>query len=270
MGAAKTRIERTEERFGFKPERLAADTAYGSAPTLNWLVNEKGIAPHIPVIGKSKREDGTFSREDFTFDKARDLYICPAGKALMTTGTVSTDHAVRYIAPVPVCRACPLKPKCCPNMPARRSCATSTRTPETWLERSPRQRPSSNPAVTASASRCCLPTSSASTGSAGSACAGPAAHRTSSHLQPSRRTCGASPSRWLGRPRRPRVRCVVARRCRRSFRSARQPRGFAPSSSLLPDLPIPDFCNKICHHRTSKRWLEAQYRISISPAKLRS
>jgi len=72
------------------------------------------------VIDKSKREDGTFSREDFTFDKARDLYICPAGKALTTTGTVSTDHAVRYIAPVPVCRACPLKPKCCPNMPARR------------------------------------------------------------------------------------------------------------------------------------------------------
>ena len=62
-------IDRTEERFGLKPERLAGDTAYGSAPTLNWLVNEKGIAPHIPVIDKSKREDGTFSREDFTFTR---------------------------------------------------------------------------------------------------------------------------------------------------------------------------------------------------------
>ena len=103
-----------------EPERLAADTGYGSAPTLNWLVNEKGIAPHIPVIDKSKRDDGTFSREDFTFDRARDLYICPAGELLSTTGTVSTDHAMRYIAPVPVCRACPLKPNSCPNMPARR------------------------------------------------------------------------------------------------------------------------------------------------------
>src|SRR5207344_2900484 len=63
VGAARTMIERTEERFGLKPERLAADTAYGSAATLNWLVNEKGIAPHIPVIDKSKRDDGTFSRE---------------------------------------------------------------------------------------------------------------------------------------------------------------------------------------------------------------
>src|SRR5499426_3757379 len=78
VGAAKTMIERTEERFGLKPERLAADTAYGSAANLNWLVNEKQIAPHIPVNDKSKRDDGTFSREDFTYDKSRNVYICPA------------------------------------------------------------------------------------------------------------------------------------------------------------------------------------------------
>jgi hypothetical protein len=34
-----------------------ADTAYGAAPMLNRLVEEKGIAPHIPVIDKSKRDD---------------------------------------------------------------------------------------------------------------------------------------------------------------------------------------------------------------------
>jgi hypothetical protein len=50
-----------EQRFGLKPERLAADTAYGAAPMPNWLVEEKGIAPHIPVNDKSKRGDGTFS-----------------------------------------------------------------------------------------------------------------------------------------------------------------------------------------------------------------
>jgi hypothetical protein len=64
VGAAKTMIERTEQRFDIKPERLAGDTAYGSGANLNWLVNEAKIAPHIPVIDKSKREDGTFSRED--------------------------------------------------------------------------------------------------------------------------------------------------------------------------------------------------------------
>src|SRR5207245_9414391 len=121
VGAAKTMIERTQERFEIKPAYLAADTAYGSADTLNWIVNEKKIAPHIPVIDKSKREDGTFSREDFRFDQERNTYICPAGKVLTTTGHIGPDHALRYQASLPDCRACVLKPKCCPNMPARRT-----------------------------------------------------------------------------------------------------------------------------------------------------
>jgi hypothetical protein len=82
VGAAKTMIERTEERFGLKPERLVGDTAYGAAPMLNWLVEEKGIAPHIPVFDKSKRDDGTFSRSDFRYDPTGDVYHCPRGKRL--------------------------------------------------------------------------------------------------------------------------------------------------------------------------------------------
>src|SRR5262249_44115443 len=95
VGAAKTMIERTEQRFGLKPERPAADSAYGSGANLSRLVNDKKIAPHIPVIDKSKREDGTFSRDDFTFDKERNLYTCPAGKTLTTTGRLVNDGVVR-------------------------------------------------------------------------------------------------------------------------------------------------------------------------------
>ena len=85
VGAAKTMIERTKERFDLKPDYLAADTAYGSAETLNWVVNEERIAPHIPVKDMSRREDGSLSREDFTFDKERNVYVCPQGKLLRTT-----------------------------------------------------------------------------------------------------------------------------------------------------------------------------------------
>src|SRR5271170_6331256 len=120
VGASQTMVERTEACFGIKPEWLAADTAYGAAPNLDWLVNQQGIAPHVPVIDKSQREDGTFSREEFSYDEVQDIYTCPAGKTLTTTGHVGTDHALRYLASVPECRACPLKAKCCPNMPARR------------------------------------------------------------------------------------------------------------------------------------------------------
>ena len=49
VGAAKTMIERTEERFGLKPERLVGDTAYGAAPMLNWLVEEEASTPYSCV-----------------------------------------------------------------------------------------------------------------------------------------------------------------------------------------------------------------------------
>jgi transposase len=120
--ASKTMIERTEERFDIKPEWLAADTAYGSGANLNWLVNDKKIAPHVPVIDKSSRDDGTFNREDFTFDKERNVYICPAGKILTTTGRLVNDGetTLLYFASVLDCRSCLLRARCCPKMPARR------------------------------------------------------------------------------------------------------------------------------------------------------
>jgi hypothetical protein len=50
VGAAKTMIERTEGRFGLKPDRIAADTAYGAAPMLNWLVETKGHRATYPRV----------------------------------------------------------------------------------------------------------------------------------------------------------------------------------------------------------------------------
>jgi transposase len=119
VGAAKTMIERTERRFDIKPAYLAADTAYGSAETLNWLVNAKKIEPHIPVIDKSSREDGTFSRADFVFDKERNVYVCPNNKLLRTTGTVHDGYALRYRASKADCDVCAFKMRCCPSTPMR-------------------------------------------------------------------------------------------------------------------------------------------------------
>jgi transposase len=120
VGAARTMIERTEERFGLRPQRLAGDTAYGAAPMLNWLVEEKQIAPHIPVFDRSKREDGTFSREDFRYDESTDTYICPAGKRLTTTGRINAGDAIFYRTSLLDCASCHLKPRCCPKTPQRR------------------------------------------------------------------------------------------------------------------------------------------------------
>src|SRR5215469_16214333 len=83
---------------------------------LNWLVEEKRITPHIPVIDKSRREDGTFSREDFRYDDVADGYTCPAGKTLSTSGTIVNDGTtLLYRGAMQNCAPCPLKPQCCPN-----------------------------------------------------------------------------------------------------------------------------------------------------------
>src|SRR5437899_5969471 len=93
VAATKTMIQRTQERLGLKPDWLAADTAYGTGKFLHWVIGA-GITPHIPVWDMSKREEGILSRADFTFDRERNLYICPQGKFLRTTGPV---HVCRTI-----------------------------------------------------------------------------------------------------------------------------------------------------------------------------
>jgi transposase len=121
LGAVRTMIDRVEKRHGLHPEKLAADTAYGSAEMLGWLVHERGIEPHIPVFDKSARIDGTFEREDFTYDHKGDVYFCPAGKMLTCKGTLVNDGAtLLYRASKYDCDACPMKPRCSPNTPARK------------------------------------------------------------------------------------------------------------------------------------------------------
>src|SRR3954470_61512 len=91
--AAKRMIERAMERFNLHPARLLGDSAYGSAEMLGWLIHEHGIEPHVTVFDKSARKDGTFAREDFNYDPAGDVYLCPGGKTLTTTGTLVNDGA---------------------------------------------------------------------------------------------------------------------------------------------------------------------------------
>ena len=81
VGSTKTMLKRVKAKFDLHPERLIADTAYGTGPLLGWLVDRK-IAPHIPVFDKSGRNDGTWTRADFEWDAENDQYICPEGHAL--------------------------------------------------------------------------------------------------------------------------------------------------------------------------------------------
>lgn len=118
--ATKTMINRVEEKFAIKPRRLVGDTNYGVAAMLGWLVDEKGIAPHVPVWDKSEHHDGTFSRSDFLFDAESNRYVCPAGKYLKPAQRSQQKNPFRYRASLYDCQVCQLKQQCCPNMDIRK------------------------------------------------------------------------------------------------------------------------------------------------------
>ena len=127
--AARRMIDRVHDRFGLLPHKLVGDTGYGSAEMLGWLVEERAIEPHIPVWDKSKRDDGTFCREDFTYDPTDDSYTCPAGKSLRRSrrrfskprkSNADKDATIRYRASKHDCDACAWKDRCCPTQPARK------------------------------------------------------------------------------------------------------------------------------------------------------
>ena len=93
IAITETMIERVKSRFDLRPRRLAGDTVYGAVRLLKWLV-DRGITPHIPVWDKSARSDGTFSRSDFVFDPERNIYVCPGGAKLTSTGNIDQGHIV--------------------------------------------------------------------------------------------------------------------------------------------------------------------------------
>ena len=112
VDATETMVERTQDRFGLKPKWIAADVAYGTGEMIGWLMKRK-IDPYIPVWDQSEvAPEGKFIRSDFVYDETRDVYVCPNGKQLRTSGTVLDGTTIKYIARRSDCAQCPLKSKC--------------------------------------------------------------------------------------------------------------------------------------------------------------
>ncbi len=100
-------LDRVEERFDMKPQRLIGDMAYGAADVLGWLVEQKQIAPHIPVWDKSQRTDGTLSASDFVWDEQANEYRLrgPSGardEFLLAATAQNLRRMAKWLAPMPV------------------------------------------------------------------------------------------------------------------------------------------------------------------------
>ena len=126
--STKTMIDRVEAQFDIKPERLIGDTAYGTAPMLAWMVEEKDIEPHVPVWDKTERKNDSFSSNDFRWNEETEEYCCPAGNALCSEwrafknerSHVTKANTIIFRSRQTDCATCPMKAKCCPNTSFRK------------------------------------------------------------------------------------------------------------------------------------------------------
>lgn len=92
------------------------------------MVEEKGIAPHVPVCDKTERKDGTLSRSEVAWDEQGNEYRCPQGHALLSDRRqfthprehVTQAETIVYRASQRDCTGCSMKQQCCPNTPHRK------------------------------------------------------------------------------------------------------------------------------------------------------
>jgi len=170
VAATKTMVDRVEERFGLSPRRLVGDTAYGVAPMLNWMVQEKHIAPHVPVWDKTARKDDTLSAGDFEWHEDSNEYRCPEGHALRSDWRQfkdPRDHVTKadtiiYRSSAGDCAHCPASSAVAPIRRSARSRAASMRARVRWLGPWPQLRSTRARDVTVRRSKCSSLTSNGS------------------------------------------------------------------------------------------------------------
>ena len=94
VAAARTMIERTDERMGLKPQRLAADTAYGTGKFLGWLVGA-GIAPQIPVGTRAPvRTERSHAATSRSTESAMSMSAPPGSYLRRRAMSATTTHCV--------------------------------------------------------------------------------------------------------------------------------------------------------------------------------
>jgi len=99
-------------RWKLRPRHVTGDTAYGTLENIVAL-EDAGIRAYVPLPAPDARRAG-FAKEDFTYDAARDCYVCPEGTVLPRRELRREPHReiVQYQAPAATCNACPRKPDC--------------------------------------------------------------------------------------------------------------------------------------------------------------
>jgi transposase len=111
---------RAKETLGVEKLEVVADMGYYDGAEVKQCA-EAGITTYIPKpITSVNQKRGLFTKQDFSYDEAKDCYRCPAGAELtFRYESFELNRQIRYYT-TSKCLGCPLRSKCTTNKRGRR------------------------------------------------------------------------------------------------------------------------------------------------------
>jgi len=107
-------LRRVMFRWRVRPERIIADTTYGTIENIRTLEGEEGIRAYVP-LPDWEHKTAYYGPGQFRYDAERDVYVCPQGTLLHPYRREYKAEKVEYRAEAVICNACPRKADCTPS-----------------------------------------------------------------------------------------------------------------------------------------------------------
>jgi len=107
-------IEEQENSHHIKPNKLSADSIYGTGKNRRYL-KENGIKSIIPSGGKTglkSKSKNHFTREQFIFNPEKNTLTCPAKQTTTKSSPMGKSQGRLFRFSLKQCGNCPLRTKC--------------------------------------------------------------------------------------------------------------------------------------------------------------
>lgn len=104
-----SRLDRQQQRFGFKVEAVALDSGYLTSPICKGLQSRNIFA--VIAHRRFHPTQGLFPKWKFIYDAQRNIYVCPA-KHELPYRTTNREGYRQYTSDPQHCKNCPLLNEC--------------------------------------------------------------------------------------------------------------------------------------------------------------
>jgi hypothetical protein len=111
-------LRRVIFRWRVRPQRVIADTTYGTIDNIRALEGEEDIRAYVP-LPDWEHKTAYYGPGQCRYDAGSDVYVCPEGTPLHPYRRELKAEKVEYRAEAAICNACPMKAECTPSNQGR-------------------------------------------------------------------------------------------------------------------------------------------------------